>query len=420
MRKNCLYSVFSAILISSLGALFIMWNTFPDSIAVYNPFEKKISLRNLNNIDSFFMFLTSSLIVVALILNSLKFTTKSSNTVKSMIESSKICFSLTLLQSDFYAYFATVFPMGVFFFVLYINYSKGNIYGVTMEYLGIITYFQIIQFYQNFKCICNFTKSLTEARNIECQKTKENLNDIENTCKIFGKFSTGVSLFILIILCFVILVDSFNIQIVKQIIVIEPGYILGVISGSILFYCLIGMDIKTHQTFLRLLLQKIKSEILRHINEEDYEPPVSELSLSLVSEAFKNQIFVYYVPVLISMGIFFSLFGKKLIVIVMFGCFLVVMLNCYKNLIKGELLMDLQNVYKAQKRENIRGIDPAYVGLLSNIVGNSYEFYSNDPLSKLLILFCSAMICSEYFISNGDFLNKLFDSILRLNIETNT
>lgn len=41
------------------------------------------------------------------------------------------------------------------------------------------------------------------------------------------------------------------------------------------------------------------------------------------------------------MGIFFSLFGKKLIVIVMFGCFLVVMLNCYKNLIKGELLMDL-------------------------------------------------------------------------------
>ena len=38
MRKNCLYSIFSAILISSLGALFIMWNTFPDSIAVYNPF----------------------------------------------------------------------------------------------------------------------------------------------------------------------------------------------------------------------------------------------------------------------------------------------------------------------------------------------------------------------------------------------
>lgn len=141
MRKNCLYSILSAIVISSLGALFIMWNTFPDSIAVYNPFEKKISLRNLNNIDSFIMFLTSSLIVITLILNSLKFTTKNSNTVKSMIESSKICFSLTLLSSDFYAYFATVFPMGIFFFVLYVNYSKGNIYGVTMEYLGIITYF---------------------------------------------------------------------------------------------------------------------------------------------------------------------------------------------------------------------------------------------------------------------------------------
>lgn len=141
MKKNCLYSILSAIIISSLGALFIMWNTFPDSIAVYNPFEKKISLRNLNNIDSFIMFLTSSLIVIALIINSLIFTSKNSKTVKAMIESSKICFSLTLLSSDLYAYYATIFPMGIFFFVLYVNYSKGNIYGVTMEYLGIITYF---------------------------------------------------------------------------------------------------------------------------------------------------------------------------------------------------------------------------------------------------------------------------------------
>ena len=141
MRKNGLKSVLMSMCTASLGALFVMWNTFPDSIAVYNPFEKKIELRNLNNIDSLIMFLTSSLIVLSLIINSLIFTVRNSKSMKNMMESSKICFSLTLLSSDYWACYATVFPMSVFFFVLYVNYKKGNIYGVTMEYLGILTYF---------------------------------------------------------------------------------------------------------------------------------------------------------------------------------------------------------------------------------------------------------------------------------------
>lgn len=74
MKSNGLKTVGMAIFISSLGALFVMWNTFPDSIAVYNPFERKIELRNLNNVDSFIMFLASSLIVFALVINSLFFT----------------------------------------------------------------------------------------------------------------------------------------------------------------------------------------------------------------------------------------------------------------------------------------------------------------------------------------------------------
>ncbi len=61
---------------------------------------------------------------------------------------------------------------------------------------------------------------------------------------MFGKFSNGVSLFISLILCFVILTDSFNIQIVKTIIVIEPSYVLGVVAGSLLFYALTGLEIK--------------------------------------------------------------------------------------------------------------------------------------------------------------------------------
>ena len=60
---------------------------------------------------------------------------------------------------------------------------------------------------------------------------------------MLGKFSNGVPIFIRIILSFVILVDSFNIEIVKSIIVIEPFYILGMFSGCLLFYFLTGLEI---------------------------------------------------------------------------------------------------------------------------------------------------------------------------------
>ena len=119
------------------------------------------------------------------------------------------------------------------------------------------------------------------------------------------------------------------------------------------------------------------------------------------------------------MGTVFSLFGKKLIVIFMFGAFLLVLLVCYKNLIKSEMLIDLKRHYKDFKWENYEGVNPKYIGLLSNIVGNTYQNYSNDPHSKLLLLFCVSMICSQYFIENADFLNKIFDQILDLKTPTN-
>ena len=141
MKRNGLKSIIMSASTVAIGALFVMCNTFPDSIAVYNPFERKIELRNLNNIDSFIMFLTAGLIVFALIINSLYFTLKNSSAQKHLAESSKVCFSLTLLGSDYWSCYATVFPTVVFFIVLYYNYSRGNIYGVALEYLGILTFF---------------------------------------------------------------------------------------------------------------------------------------------------------------------------------------------------------------------------------------------------------------------------------------
>ena len=138
---NGIKSILISIALASCGAFFIMWNSFPDSIAVYNPFEKKIHIRNLNNIDSFVMFITAAIVVLSLVLNSLYYTRSDSGSMKSIYENSKICFSLTLLDSDYWSCFSFLTPVIIFFTILYINYWKGNIYGITMEYLGILTYF---------------------------------------------------------------------------------------------------------------------------------------------------------------------------------------------------------------------------------------------------------------------------------------
>jgi len=41
------------------------------------------------------------------------------------------------------------------------------------------------------------------------------------------------------------------------------------------------------------------------------------------------------------------------------------------------------------------GIDPDYVGMLSNYVGCIYKNYGNDPHSKLLLLMCATLMCSQ-------------------------
>lgn len=59
------------------------------------------------------------------------------------------------------------------------------------------------------------------------------------------------------------------------------------------------------------------------------------------------------------------------------------------------------------------GVDPHYVGLLSNFVGQIYRHYSNDPHSKLLLLAGSGMLCSQWFIKKTFFMNRLFNSVAK-------
>ena len=298
MRNSGLIAIFIQAILVSAGTFFVLWITFPDSIAVYNPFEKSINMRGLTYLDGWIIFSLSFVIVAALVFNSLFFTIPNTATMKSMHESAKVCFTLNILKSDFWSCFATVIPMTVFFVILYVNFRKANIFGICMEYIGIVVFSQIIQFFQNFRSIYQFYLALLMCSRQEFQNANSNFTDVINCCKFFAKFSNGVSLFILKILVFVILVDAFNINVVKNIVVIDPYYILGVVFGCIVVYCLTSLDIRTVEVYTKFLLQRIKRSILKRIHDEDYEPPIEDIALDMTHNALMNQLLTYYIPVL--------------------------------------------------------------------------------------------------------------------------
>lgn len=60
---------------------------------------------------------------------------------------------MNVLKSDYWAYYASVFPIIVFFLVILVAYTYANAFGVSLTYLGVITFYQMMQFFQNFKNI---------------------------------------------------------------------------------------------------------------------------------------------------------------------------------------------------------------------------------------------------------------------------
>lgn len=403
MRRSAVLCVLLAVGVTSLGAFLVMWNTFPDAIAVYDPFERKIALRNLNSMDSFLMFLTSALIVLALMANSLFFTGRTAVPARRVAEAGRVSFSLTLLSADYWSCYAAAGPMAVFFVVLYLNYRRGNIYGVTMEYLGLLTYFQVIVYFQNFKNVHFFGRALLMARRVEDATANRNFQDVVHICCMLGKLSNGVSLFVMIILCFVILLDGFNLQIVKSIVVIDPFYIFGLCAGCVLFCILAALELRTQENFARFLLRQIKLQVQHRLGDEDYDPPIEGIAAQGAAYAYTNQLLFYHLPVLAAIAFIFSLFGKKMTVIVLFGCFLFVLFTCYPLLLKSELLVDLRAVAEERTGPAAAG----HIAVLSNIVGQANRHHGHDSFSKLLLLFCACMLCSQYFIEQADFLHKL-------------
>lgn len=78
----------------------------------------------------------------------------------------------------------------------------------------------------------------------------------------------------------------------------------------------------------------------------------------------------YFLPVFVAIGSIFSLFGKRMTVIVVFGAFLMVLFFSYRMQIRNQMLVDLKRLYISTQGRNNQGVDPKYIGMLTSIIGN--------------------------------------------------
>jgi hypothetical protein len=301
LMRNGYICIITAGLQVTFTCFFIFYNTFPDSIAVYNPFKTQIGLRGVDYLDSFMIFASSFLVIVSLVINSMYFTGPNGTGTKNMEHNVNICFSMTLLKADYYSYIGTVLPYFVFFGCTVWAYHLANVFGVSLMYLGLITYYQVIQFFENFETIYYFYLAILEAGKDETIAEQTGIEDgfsqIIHFCDTFSCFSSGASLFINKILCFTILVDSFNMSIVKTIVLVDPYYLIAIASGCSMLLFLTSMDLRSLDNFIKFLLIRIRTFVTGRINNTDFEPPMVDIARDLLTVSFINELCLFYIPV---------------------------------------------------------------------------------------------------------------------------
>lgn len=281
----------------------VFWNTFPDAIAVFNPFKSKLSMRGITPKESFLIFSISFILIIALVKNSLHFTGPMSNSFRAINEFSKVSFSLNLIKSDYYASYATIIPLLVFFSIIAIAYELGNAFGIILVYLGCILFSQITQFFKNFKNLHFFYIGILMAGKTEVEKEKEieglddNFSDLMHFCRFYGKFSTGVSLFIHKVMCFSILLDSFNMHIVDHITLIRPYNLTAIMLACIAIQIFISLDHICASKYVRFALHRIHQLMKKDIEDPSFQPPVDEINRDLFQVSFMSEFFMLFLPV---------------------------------------------------------------------------------------------------------------------------
>lgn len=301
LRISGFKAIFISAILIILGSFLVLATTFPDSVAVYNPFRKDVAMRGIKYYHTFIIICFSFLINLSLVVNSIFFTDPLSTPNRSVESYTKISLSHSILDSELWSNLGVVLPMVVFLAVVIISYMYANVFGISINYLGCITFYQITQFFNNIKYLQNFYTTILmmnkETRNrmeVEKDVTFVNLN---RTCTFYGKFSTGTSLFILQIMLFTILVDCSNMNIVKNLVVIEPYYIIAIFYGCSSLLLLSSLDLRLVDYFVQIIINRIREFVIERLEEKRFEPPVLEIATELVRVAFIRLLFYFILPV---------------------------------------------------------------------------------------------------------------------------
>lgn len=303
--KQLRMSGMKAILLSGLfiliGSFFILFNTFPDSVSVYNPFRRDIAMRGVKYFDVFIIICTSFVINLALVINSIYFTDPLSHASKSLQEFSKVSLTNTFLDSKFYSYLGMLFPSLVWLGIMLSSYHEANVFGISINYMGCITFYQIIQFFGNFKYMHNFytTILMMNKERVLRDEMKGDVNiiNLTRTCIFYGKFATGTSLFISKIMIFTILVDCFNMNIVGSILLVKPYELIAIFFGCQSITILCSLELSNVDYFVQQLINRTREFVIERLEELHFEPPVLEISQDLARSSFFRLFFMLYLPV---------------------------------------------------------------------------------------------------------------------------
>lgn len=131
----------------------------------------------------------------------------------------------------------------------------------------------------------------------------DNFTDLMHFCRFYGKFSTGASLFIHKVMCFSILLDSFNMHIVDHITLIRPYNLTAIMLGCIAIQIFISLDHVCAAKYVRFALHRIHQLMKKDIDDPAFQPPVGEINGDLLQVSFMSEFLILFLPV-----IFFKIF----------------------------------------------------------------------------------------------------------------
>lgn len=215
---------------------------------------------------------------------------------------------------------------------------------------------------------------------------EDNFNEIVTFSDYYGKFSNGVSLFVTKILCFTVMIDSFNMYMVNNVSVLNPDHLFSMIGGVFILITLTSLDISSLNYFVKYLRTEIKSRILNQINDPYFEPPLQDICSKLMARMIWVQLFLVCVPVVVVVLLVLYFIGEVGSNVILFGAFVWILVTSYPQLIKAEILNDTTLNWSEKPKLNLNEISSGYkVKDISNKIAMIYKNFSVDPQSKILM-----------------------------------